>query len=87
MNTLHKSRPDGDNLEKYFIDAMTGLIFADDCEISWVMRSKSYTSDMNGETVAHFLELPPEYIDYGRIEDFIIQHLSVEEGDEPRFKD
>jgi hypothetical protein len=58
-------RPDGDNLEKWLNDCMTGHVFKDDSQITWMLRSKSYTNAPEGETLVYLYELENEKpIDY-----------------------
>ena len=75
----HTQRPDGDNLEKFVNDALRGLIWADDSQIVWLLRSKTYTADAKGCTVLHVRELLPTYPDYNLIIDEIIEHYKVEQ--------
>src|ERR1700753_698484 len=48
---LHFQRPDGDNLEKYLNDCLNDLIWKDDCQIAWMLRSKTITKKTTGETI------------------------------------
>ena len=40
----HTSKPDGDNLEKSTLDALSGLAFLDDRQVWWVNRQKLIAS-------------------------------------------
>ena len=41
--TLHKSRPDVDNLLKLVMDAATGVLWKDDALVSWILTKKEYS--------------------------------------------
>lgn len=46
----HTKRPDVDNLEKLILDAMSGIVYADDCQIVMLNACKRY-SDKPGITI------------------------------------
>jgi len=74
----HIKRPDGDNLEKYLNDALTGVLWTDDARIFAITRLKEYTSDKNGRTEIFVREHCHGEIDYQRILDDIIENLKSE---------
>jgi len=61
----HTRRPDGDNLEKFMNDILKGIVFKDDCQIAWLLRSKTYTGEDEGSTTFFVKEIedtaPPDY--------------------------
>jgi Holliday junction resolvase RusA-like endonuclease len=42
FSKLHKSKPDVDNLVKFLLDAFTGYLWEDDCQIAEIYASKTY---------------------------------------------
>lgn len=78
-NTPHILRPDGDNLEKYLNDALNGIVWRDDSQIAWLVRSKSVTSARQGQTVLYVRELPQDKPDYELIISDILEHIKLEE--------
>jgi hypothetical protein len=66
MNTWpHFTKPDADNLEKYLNDCFKGVVWSDDAQISWLLRSKTHTDHREGGTIFYAIELPekgkPDY--------------------------
>lgn len=53
----HWKRPDGDNLEKFLNDSLNGIIWQDDAQIAWMLRSKTMTVDKIGEIILFVTEL------------------------------
>lgn len=53
-------KPDADNLEKFLNDSLKGLIWKDDAQISWLLRSKTYVDDPVGSVYLKVIELPDE---------------------------
>ena len=47
--TLHTSKPDIDNIIKFYLDAMTGLFWKDDASICAVEAAKSYSEHSSVE--------------------------------------
>lgn len=73
----HIARPDGDNLEKFLNDAMTGLLWDDDSCITWLVRSKSVTSDKLGSTTIFVKEIPYTDPNYEELLTDIQQHIRI----------
>ena len=48
---LHKLTPDIDNLTKFLLDVMTGIIYEDDCQVSSLTAHKKYTKDESHTTI------------------------------------
>lgn len=71
-------KPDGDNLEKYLNDCFTGLLWKDDAQIAWMVRSKSWTESKEGETYIFLRELPVGPQPYDLILTDICEHLKVD---------
>lgn len=55
----HTKRPDGDNLDKFLNDALTGVLWDDDARIAFLFRSKINTKERIGETELFVRELDP----------------------------
>lgn len=77
----HTLRPDGDNLEKYLNDALNGIVWRDDSQIAWLVRSKSITAERKGQTVLYVRELTEEKPDYELIISDILEHIKLGEQD------
>lgn len=60
-------RPDGDNLEKFLNDALTGIIWKDDSQIACLFRTKSYTLRDEGCTILHCEELPVTSLNFDEV--------------------
>ena len=73
----HTKRPDGDNLEKFLNDALNGVLWSDDSQIAWLLRSKSVSGDAVGATTIVVRELPEAKPDYQVIVDTIIDHVEI----------
>lgn len=78
----HLKRPDGDNLEKYLNDALTGVLWDDDSRIVWMLRSKTLTSDKEGCTVLYVQELADGAPDYQQILYAIQEQIYIYKGNE-----
>ena len=74
----HDKRPDGDNLDKFLCDALTGVLWADDSRIVVHVRRKLYTQATKGRTVVYCKELSPLAIDYKEILADIEQEFSLQ---------
>ena len=60
----HVQRPDGDNFEKFLNDSLTGVLWLDDSQIVWTVRSKHRTKEKEGSTIVSVYELssdPPNF--------------------------
>lgn len=66
-NAPHAKRPDGDNLEKFLNDALNGIIWRDDSEISVLVRIKSQIDAPKGETHIYAKEIPDGAINYDEL--------------------
>ena len=80
-NFPHTKKPDGDNLEKFLNDALNGVVWNDDSRISWLLRSKSITSEKVGETILIVKELSDGKPDYETILDTIKEHIRFDDDD------
>ena len=78
----HTKRPDGDNLEKYLNDALTGIVWADDACVAWILRSKTITSDKEGYVVFYAQEIANTPPDYHGILQAIREHIYIHKGEE-----
>jgi len=81
----HNKRPDGDNLEKFLNDALTGVIWDDDARICWLLRSKSLTKAREGETVLFVRQLEETKPNYALIMCDLLEHLKIESEDEDTY--
>jgi Holliday junction resolvase RusA-like endonuclease len=75
----HIKKPDGDNLEKFLNDALNGIVWTDDSNIAWILRSKSITASKTGSTTIFIRQLPSHEQDYQTIINDIQDHIDVEE--------
>lgn len=73
----HAKKPDGDNLEKFLNDSLNGIIWADDSQIAWLLRSKSVTQDKIGSTTIFVRSLPEFSQDYQTIINDIREHIDL----------
>lgn len=73
----HTKRPDGDNLEKFLNDALTGVIWSDDAQIAWLVRSKSLTDEKHGETIIYVRQLEEEVPNYELILSDIKENIKI----------
>src|ERR1700733_8022323 len=62
--TAHTQRPEGDNLEKCLNDACSGILWKDDSQIVWLVRSKSWIGHPEGAIVLFAKEISPLQPDY-----------------------
>lgn len=75
----HTTRPDGDNLEKFLNDALNGIVWKDDSQIAWMLRSKSYTYKKTGSTTIFVRQLTYGKPEYDLILADIKEHLKLED--------
>lgn len=75
----HIARPDGDNLEKHLNDCFNGIVWEDDSQIVWMLRSKSWSKYKTGATLIYITELDEEAPDYAVILEHISQNLEIPE--------
>lgn|ERR1700722_13423297 len=78
----HTKRPDGDNLEKYLNDSLTGIVWDDDARIAWMLRSKTLTNEKKGYTIFYAQEINDEASDYHGILQAIREHIYIHKGDD-----
>jgi len=77
----HVLRPDGDNLEKFLNDCMSGVVFKDDSQIAFLFRSKTLINSLEGETIVFIRELKSMCVaDYGQMVHDIQDHISVDDS-------
>lgn len=76
--TPHAIRPDADNLEKFTSDALKGVTWKDDCQISWSLRTKSWTCAKEGYIDLFVRELPPGPPNYECILADIADNLRID---------
>lgn len=75
----HTKRPDGDNLEKFVNDALTGVLWVDDSQIAYMVRSKTYTIAKHGHTTICVHELQSEAPHYTELLTAITENLPKEQ--------
>jgi hypothetical protein len=73
----HTSRPDGDNLDKFLFDALTGVCWKDDSQIVWLLRSKTRTKESVGETCLFVSQIPFLCPDYFDLKDIISKNIYI----------
>jgi Holliday junction resolvase RusA-like endonuclease len=78
----HSKKPDGDNLEKFLNDSLTGIVWNDDSSIVWMLRSKTITADKEGYTIFYAQEINDDEPDYHGILQAIREHIYIHKGDE-----
>lgn len=74
----HAMRPDGDNFEKFTNDALNGILWEDDSQIVWCLRSKTYINDLMGEIVIKAMEIPNDRPDYEALIEEITSSIRIE---------
>lgn len=72
----HLKRADGDNLEKFVNDSLSGVIWKDDAQIAWCLRSKTYTADKIGSITIFARELT-DFANYKEILRDIKDNLEI----------
>jgi Holliday junction resolvase RusA-like endonuclease len=77
----HIKRPDGDNLEKFLNDSLTGVVWEDDARVSWILRSKTITSEKEGYTIFYAQEINDAGPDYHGILEAIREHIYINKGE------
>lgn len=75
----HAQRPDGDNLEKFINDCCSGLLWKDDSQIAWTLRSKSQTAEKEGSTTITVIEIPYRAPDYISLLLTLRSHIMIED--------
>lgn len=78
----HTKKPDGDNLEKFLNDSLNGVVWDDDARITWILRSKTLTSDKQGYTIFYAQELNDEETDYHGLLETIREHIYIHKGED-----
>lgn len=73
----HLKKPDGDNLEKFLNDALSGVVWADDAQIVWLLRSKSLTDEKIGCTEIFIRELENASPNYEQIINDIKENINL----------
>lgn len=73
----HLKKPDGDNLEKFLNDALSGVVWVDDAQIVWLLRSKTLTDEKIGCTELFIRELGNTVPDYEQIINDIKEHIHL----------
>lgn len=76
--TPHYRRPDADNMEKLVNDALNGLIWRDDSQISWILRTKSILDAKIGSTLVYVCPLSPEHYNYDQILELIKENIRID---------
>lgn len=75
-------KPDGDNLEKYLNDSLTGIVWRDDSQITWILRSKTVTAEKEGYTIFYAQEIDHAQPNYDELLLAIREHIYINKGDE-----
>jgi Holliday junction resolvase RusA-like endonuclease len=51
VGEYHKIKPDLDNLEKFYKDCMSGIVYKDDAQVALVVKSKRYAEKPRTEII------------------------------------
>jgi len=78
----HVSRPDGDNLDKFLFDALTGVCWTDDSQIVWLLRSKTRTQEDVGETSLYVEQIAFDQPNYFELTESLSKQIYVSYDDE-----
>ena len=81
VNIPHYQRPDGDNLEKFLNDTLTGKLWKDDSQIAWMLRSKSRIEQRVGQMELYVKELTFNAPDYADILTSIAENIRFDNDD------
>lgn len=76
-------RPDSDNLEKFVNDCMNNVVWLDDCQIVWLLKSKLSTKDKIGKTIFYVTEIPDSKPDYAALLKILSERIDVDANDVP----
>lgn len=57
-------------------------MWKDDCQLCWLLRSKTYTKAMEGSTTLYVAEIGTGPTNYDEILRHIIENIKLEEEDE-----
>jgi Holliday junction resolvase RusA-like endonuclease len=79
----HYKKPDGDNLDKFLGDALKGVVWKDDAQIVWMLRSKTFTAAKEGETILYVRQLEETQTNYVELLQDLKEHLTFEDTHEP----
>lgn len=60
-------------------DACNGVVWEDDAQICWMLKSKCETAQLTGSTTLYVKELEPDKQDYQIIIDAVREYISQEE--------
>lgn len=74
----HTKKPDGDNLEKFVNDALNGVVWTDDCNIIWLLRSKTLTYDKVGSISLYVKLLDKDKPNYEEITSHINEAIQID---------
>jgi len=74
----HFKKPDLDNMQKFYLDAMNGFVFVDDCQVEEINAKKIWSEsegtkiiikprhlhkDLGPSTILDELDLPPDFLE------------------------
>ena len=69
-------------MEKFLNDALTGVVWSDDSQITWILRSKTVTAEKEGYTIFYAQEIDDAQPDYEELLLAIREHIYIHKGDE-----
>lgn len=75
--TPHFKKPDGDNLEKFMNDSFNKIVWEDDAQIVWMLRSKLITYEKEGSTEIYISEISSATTDFQEILDHIVNNIEM----------
>lgn len=75
--TPHAKKPDADNLEKFLNDSLSGVLWKDDAQIAWLLRSKTVTKEKEGSTTIFVTEISDEPYNEQEIKQHLLEHIAM----------
>ena len=76
----HFRKPDIDNLEKFMNDALKGVIWRDDSQISWSLRSKTNVDHHQGSTLIYVCPLEKAVTDPAFLGETLCDNLDLSDS-------
>jgi hypothetical protein len=69
-------------LEKFLNDSLTGIVWQDDAQIVWILRSKSITSNKSGYTIFYAQEIDDQEPKYNELIQAIKENIYIGDNNE-----
>lgn len=74
----HHFKPDADNLDKYLWDCLSGILWQDDAQVAWCLRTKTQSSCKTGLTSIYAEEMSCDKPDYEKIIQTLWEQIQVD---------